>query len=81
MRNLIIAIALSLVSSASFANGFSPWDQRQVVGDQSQESSINLSVIRTGFAPWAEFENKTSFENEQGIAIEITEQNIFRPWS
>ncbi len=81
MRNLIIAITLSFVSSASFANGFNPWDQRQVVGERAQESSIKVSVNRTGFAPWAELEHRASFDNEHGIAIEITEPNIFRPWS
>ncbi len=81
MRNLIIAITLSFLSSAAFADGFNPWDQRQVVQDQNQENVISLNGQRTGFAPWAELENRASFENENGIAIEITEQNIFRPWS
>ena len=81
MRNLIIAITLSLVSSAAFANGFSPWDTRGVAKEHHQNDSFDVTGHSFGFAPWALRENRVVFASEKGIAIELIEQNIFRPWS
>lgn len=81
MRNLIIAMALSFVSSTAFANGFSPWDSRGVVGEHQHSDSVDLIGKSIGFAPWATRGNRAVFANEKGIAIELIEPNIFRPWS
>ena len=81
MKNLIIALSLTLVSSASFANGFSPWEERGVTATTSQEASFEAATNNAGFAPWRDRDHQSVFANEKGVAMEIVEKNIFRPWS
>ena len=80
MKNIIIALALTVVSSASFANGFSPWEDRVAVQDKVESTGYTNSVS-IGFAPWQERDNADVFANEHGVAMEIKARNIFRPWS
>ena len=81
MKNLIIALALSLVSSASFANGFSPWDDRGIAASNADQTSFSALENNTGFAPWRDQVDHDTFANEKGIALDIVDQNVFRPWS
>ena len=81
MKNLVIALALSVVSSASLANGFSPWDDRGVAANQADQTSFSALEHNTGFAPWRDQLETNAFANEKGIALDIVDQNIFRPWS
>ena len=81
MKNLIIALALSVVSSASFANGFNPWDDRGVTTSQGENISLDNAATDIGFAPWRERADDETFANEQGIAMDIVDSNVFRPWS
>lgn len=80
MKILITAITLAIVSSASFADGFNPWENRNVPADHAEESTTeNFGPI--GFAPWNQGDKREIFSNQTDIAVESIEQNIFRPWS
>ncbi|MEM7465323.1 MAG: hypothetical protein AAF387_00390 [Pseudomonadota bacterium] len=79
MKNLIIALSLTVASSASFANGFSPWEERGVA--PTAQDAYAATVENTGFAPWRVVGGNDTFANEEGIAMDIEENNIFRPWS
>ena len=81
MKNLIIALTLSVISSASFADGFSPWDDRGVTASQADQLDLNHTTSDAGFAPWRERASDPAFANEKGIAMDILERNVFRPWS
>ncbi|MEM7468289.1 MAG: hypothetical protein AAF387_15570 [Pseudomonadota bacterium] len=81
MKNLVIALALTLASSASFANGFSPWENRAVNADAQVANNYEVAIDNAGFAPWRDQLATDTFANEHGIAMDIVEQNIFRPWS
>ncbi len=81
MKNLIIALTLSVISSASFANGFSPWDDRGVIASQGENVTFDSAATDTGFAPWRERASDEAFADEQGIAMDIVDRNVFRPWS
>ena len=80
MKKLIITIALTITSSAAFANGFSPWDERTVSADIVETNGAPQAAT-TGFAPWQTHANHTAFADEKGIAMDIKVQNVFRPWS
>lgn len=81
MRNIIIAVALTFASSASFANGFSPWNERAISAASDHSISQSAAVEYTGFAPWRDRNVQDTFNNEIGVVMDIAERNIFRPWS
>ncbi|MGR8950488.1 MAG: hypothetical protein ACU84Q_20790 [Gammaproteobacteria bacterium] len=81
MNKLIIALTLSVISSASFADGFRPWDERVETQSQGEPMSFNMTVNAPGFAPWRDGIDSNAFTNEKGVAMDIVEQNVFRPWS
>ena len=80
MNKLIIALALTIVSGTSFANGFSPWEDRTTVQDIVSVSGT-IDTAPAGFAPWEERVNNAAFASEVGMAMEIEAGSIFRPWS
>ena len=81
MKKLIIAISLTLASSATFANGFSPWQDRYTLTDSAVADGRHINAENVGLAPWRDQEAKGAFAEEKGVAMEIVEHNIFRPWS
>ena len=81
MKNLIIALSLTLASTASFANGFSPWENRDALPSAADDNTRQISRVTTGFAPWRDQGEREVFAEEKGIAMDIVERNIFRPWS
>ena len=81
MKKAIITLSLALASSASFANGFSPWEDRGITASVADQTSDEISNENIGFAPWRDRETREAFTQETGIVMDIAEPNIFRPWS
>ena len=81
MKKTIITLSLALASSVSFANGFSPWEDREITASAADQTGYESSNANIGFAPWRDQETREAFAHETGIVMDIAEPNIFRPWS
>ena len=81
MKKAIITLSLALVSSVSFANGFSPWEDRGIAVSVADQTRPEISDENIGFAPWRDQERREAFAEESGIVMDIAAPNIFRPWS
>ena len=78
MKKLIGLILLTTASGLASANGFQPWENRDVVN--SDLRSVSGESTFTGFAPW----------RDRDVQVEPVDANLdiatansigFRPWS
>ena len=80
MKNLIIALTMSLASQAALAEGFAPWAGHARVIDPPAAAGTGPASAPIGFAPWREravlpdvIDTETRFGSTGGSA--------FRPWT
>ena len=77
MNNSIIAIALALTTNIAAADGFQPWEARDVIIDPAQVQEVTAEA---GFGPWRD-RPVDVIENVTDVQITETAGSVFRPWS
>lgn len=79
MTKLLIALCLTVAAQASFAQGFSPWQDRVVRHEMT--SGTAASVAPTGFAPWRDRETVIEMPSTAAPRMGDAFGSAFRPWS
>ena len=77
MKNLFIALALSLISTAASADAFAPWDARMPAVDHTDATPA--MVAPSGFAPWRD--RAVRLDMPDGVQLGAMPRSVFRPWS
>ena len=78
MKTLITAIALGLTSNVVLADGFAPWDDRNVAADNAVVTQAE--VAPAGFAPWRDIERQPQSVSTD-VRFSDVNSSAFRPWS
>jgi len=77
MKNLFIALALSLISTAASADAFAPWDARMPADDRADTRAAVVEPV--GFAPWRD--RAVRLDMPDGVQLGAMPRSVFRPWS
>ena len=77
MKNLLIALTLSVLSSAASADAFAPWDARMPAADRVDTQPA--MVQPGGFAPWRD--RSVRLDMPDGVQLGAMPRSVFRPWS
>lgn len=77
MKTLITAAVLALASNVVQADGFAPWETREVRPDVVTDSA---DVAPIGFAPWREI-NQLPDMPDTDVRFSVNFGSVFRPWS
>lgn len=79
MRNIIIAITVTLGTHRAIAQEFAPWEARGV----SRETNVGASATSApvGFAPWRD--RRVVKDTGASVATRMSDafSSVFRPWS
>ena len=78
MKKLIVLVVLSAASGFVSADGFQPWENRDVVNSDLRSASDQSTF--TGFAPWRDREVQVE-PADAGLGIATADPIGFRPWS
>ncbi len=79
MTKVLIALTLTFAAQASFAQGFSPWQDRAITHEMGSAPAANLEP--TGFAPWRDRETVMDLPSAASSSMSDAFGSAFRPWS
>ena len=66
MKHTLLTIALAFASTSAFADGFNPWDNREVRNDQAQQpANVEVSPFYSHGLP----KQRTHGQDERQVAI------------
>ena len=78
MNKTLIAITLTLAAQTTLAQGFAPWDERDVARDNA---SAAVAVAPAGFAPWRDRATIVDVVGDTAVRVSDAFGSVFRPWS
>ena len=89
MTKLLIALCLTVAAQASFAQGFSPWQDRVVRHEMTSGTAASVAptgfaptgFAPTGFAPWRDRETVIEMPSTAAPRMGDAFGSAFRPWS
>ena len=79
MTKILIALTLTFAAQASFAQNFSPWQDRAIAHEMSSASAT--AVQAGGFAPWRDRETVMDVSSAASSSMSDAFGSAFRPWS
>ncbi|MEQ8664017.1 MAG: hypothetical protein RLW62_24630 [Gammaproteobacteria bacterium] len=77
MKNLIIALSLTVLSNGAFADTFAPWETR--MAPATRADAVAARPAPSGFAPWRD--RAVTIEMPDALPIGAVPPSVFRPWS
>lgn len=79
MSKLLIVLCLTAAAQASFAQGFSPWEDRGVRHEMTGAAAATFAP--GGFAPWRDRETVIDMPTAPAAHMSDAFGSAFRPWS
>lgn len=85
MKTIIALLAINF-AAAVHADGFAPWETREISRNIATASTVNAApteITATGFAPWRTTGVEPEVTVQPEVQLEISENmgSVFRPWS